>query len=102
MRKAKGTTASLCCSAGKTKAKRLHSGNSNNDRCQGFLYSEGEYTSITYPGASAARVEALGISNNGVIVGGYTDPNASGNFRGFTDSLGFAAHRVKTRLQAKR
>jgi len=45
----------------------------------GFLWSNGELTTIDYPGAQATA--ALGINERGDIVGGYID--AAGKPRGY-------------------
>jgi uncharacterized membrane protein len=44
----------------------------------GFLYQNGQFQTITYPGAS--KTEALGINDSGVIVGWYISPDCSCGF----------------------
>ena len=47
----------------------------------GFLFSNGVYTRIQFPGSTFT--EPLAVNNNGEIVGTYTD--ADGNMHGFSD-----------------
>lgn len=56
----------------------------NDDDLAGFLYSNGQYTSITSSTftqlAGATSISATGINDNGQIVGYYTDANGTHGF----------------------
>ncbi|MHC5775127.1 hypothetical protein [Nostoc sp.] len=51
-----------------------------NGNTHGFIYHDGTYTTVNYPGATSTEV--YGINDRGEIVGNYQDANGYGN--GFT------------------